>query len=149
MTKDNQDNYVVVAGTFDLFHVGHVELLRRASKFGKVIALVNTDRFVEEFKGITPTIGESGRYDVVHACAYVSLTFFNDESDLRKTIDGIPSYFNITGIVFGDDYDIEKYRKQTQIDTEWQYFKDVAFIQLPRTRGVSSSEIRKKLCKNG
>lgn len=133
---------IIVAGTFDLFHIGHVNLLRRASKFGDVIAFVNTDRFVEEFKHRKPIINEVDRYEVVSACKYVTDVKFNDNADLKETLKYID---NITGIVFGDDYDIERYRKQTQITREWQALKGIALIQLPRTDGISSTDIRSNL----
>lgn len=142
MTKDN---YVVVAGTFDLFHVGHVKLLERASRFGKVIALVNTDRFVQEFKKITPTIDQFDRFKVVAECRFVEGVFYNDSADLTIELNTLLKDLNITSVVFGDDYDIEKYRAQTKITREWQQKHDIALIQLPRTDGVSSSEIRQKL----
>lgn len=140
------DNYVLVAGTFDLFHVGHLNLLRRASRFGSVVATVNTDRFVEEFKKIKPTIHELDRLDVVSNIFFVDYARLNDNADLTKTIQELLLQgYNIAGVVFGDDYDIESYRKQTGITREWQQAFDIALIQLPRTDGVSSSQLREKL----
>lgn len=140
------DKYVVVAGTFDMFHVGHLNLLERASKFGKVIALVNTDEFVEKFKGKKPVINESDRFDIVWACKYTEVASMNDNSDLTKTID-VFSGCNIIGVVFGDDYNIEKYRKQTKITREWQQKHNTALIQLPRTDNISSTQIKEVLHK--
>lgn len=140
----SDENHVIVAGTFDLFHRGHMELLRRASQFGRVIALVNTDRFVQEFKGLIPTIDEDSRLDVVWGCKFVGFTSKNDSADLKETINFLMQTYKITGVVFGDDYDIEKYRAQTKITREWQQKHDIALIQLPRTDGVSSSLIRQK-----
>lgn len=142
MTKDN---YVIVAGTFDLFHKGHVELLRRARQFGRVIALVNTDKFVKKFKKITPNVNEEERADVVDVCKYVNMVFYNPNADLKKTINPLLRMYPIKGVVFGDDYDIEKYRAQTKITPEWQALNDIALIQFPRTPGVSSSQIRKAI----
>jgi len=133
---------IIVAGTFDLFHIGHVNLLKRASNFGDVLAFVNTDRFVEEFKHRKPVVNQEDRRAVVKTCKYVTDVQFNDNADLKETLKYID---NITGIVFGDDYDIEKYRKQTQITREWQALKGIALIQLPRTDGVSSTDIRSNL----
>ena len=142
-----KQNYVIVAGTFDLFHVGHIEILRRASKYGKVLAVVNSDRFVKEFKGITPTIDEESRADVVESCKYVHSVYYNDSKDLKNVIDKIVSIYgyNITGVVFGDDYDLDKYRKQTQITREWQQQHDIALIQLPRADYISSTDIRRRI----
>lgn len=154
---ENIDNCVVVAGTFDLFHYGHMMLLKRASTLGNVLVLVNTDEFVKKFKGITPAQNTEERMKMVDALGIAKLVRANDSDDLTKTIEKEFSYFfkqyeyghdkKIVGIVFGDDYDIEKYRAQTKITPEWQTQHDIALIQFPRTPGVSSSMLREKLDK--
>lgn len=42
---------VIVSGGFDPIHKGHLELFRRATKFGKVICIVNSDEFLINKKG--------------------------------------------------------------------------------------------------
>jgi glycerol-3-phosphate cytidylyltransferase len=42
---------VYTGGTFDLFHSGHVNLLRRCSEIGTVVVSLNTDEFIEKYKG--------------------------------------------------------------------------------------------------
>lgn len=47
---------VYTAGTFDLFHIGHVRMIRAARGFGdKVIVAVSTDELVEQYKGKRPS----------------------------------------------------------------------------------------------
>lgn len=133
----SNDRYIAVIGTFDLFHKGHVELLRRASQFGKVLAGVNTDRFVEQFKGKRPTINENDRLEVIKSCKYVDKVILNDNADLKETLKDL----NVSALVFGNDYDIEQYRKQTQITEEYQIENDLALIQFPRTKDISTTSI--------
>jgi len=47
---------IYTGGTFDLFHAGHVEFLRRCSDLGRVLVSLNTDEFIEEYKGKPPVI---------------------------------------------------------------------------------------------
>ena len=45
---------VYTGGTFDLLHAGHVKFLRRCAEFGRVVVALNTDEFVEQYKGRKP-----------------------------------------------------------------------------------------------
>ena len=136
------DNWFVVAGTFDLFHPGHIEILAYAHKLGKVCAVVNTDRFVEEFKKKPPVMTLRQRLFVVNACRYVDWGEVNDNADLTIILDKlIPSLRPVVGIVFGSDYSIEAYRKQTQITETWQHKHGIALIQYPRVSSHSSRSI--------
>ena len=56
---------VLIAGTFDLLHPGHVHLIEAAAKLGKVIAIVGTDAIVEKIKGHKPVIPENQRLFMV------------------------------------------------------------------------------------
>ncbi len=56
---------VMVAGTFDLVHPGHLHLIAAAAKLGKVVAVVGTDVVVEKIKGHKPVIPEKQRLFVV------------------------------------------------------------------------------------
>ena len=47
----SKDNHVIVSGGFDPIHLGHLNLINEASKFGKVIVIVNSDEFLIEKKG--------------------------------------------------------------------------------------------------
>tara|TARA_R110000765_G_scaffold35352_5_gene79542 strand:- start:431 stop:613 length:183 start_codon:yes stop_codon:yes gene_type:complete len=51
---------------------------------------------------------------------------------------------DVVGVLFGDDYDLQSYRRQTGITLEWQRERGVALIQIPRTLGVSSTQLRLK-----
>lgn len=64
---------VVTNGCFDLFHVGHLSLLQRASELGELIVLVNSDESVKRLKGPTrPIIPQDQRVAIIKAIRYVS-----------------------------------------------------------------------------
>ncbi|RJO62078.1 glycerol-3-phosphate cytidylyltransferase [candidate division WS5 bacterium] len=42
---------VAVSGGFDPIHIGHVRMIREASKFGDVVVILNSDRFLVDKKG--------------------------------------------------------------------------------------------------
>ncbi|NMC07000.1 MAG: adenylyltransferase/cytidyltransferase family protein [Candidatus Lokiarchaeota archaeon] len=56
---------VLIAGTFDLIHPGHLHLIEAAAKLGRVVVVVGTDAVVEKIKGHKPVIPEKQRLFVV------------------------------------------------------------------------------------
>jgi len=59
---------VYVIGVFDLFHIGHVELLKRAKSIGnKLIVVVNGDEMVSSYKR-KPIYDEKDRLAIVSSC---------------------------------------------------------------------------------
>lgn len=60
------------AGAFDLFHVGHLNLLKHAKKHcDHLIAGVVSDELLEKTKGITPVIPLAERLEIVGSIRYV------------------------------------------------------------------------------
>ena len=55
----------------DLFHVGHLRMLQRASTYGDVIVGIHDDETVQSYKR-TPIIPHDQRVSMVEACRYVS-----------------------------------------------------------------------------
>ncbi|NPA84871.1 MAG: cytidylyltransferase family protein [Crenarchaeota archaeon] len=62
---------VLVGGTFDLLHPGHVELFKEASRFGDVIAVVARDETVKKLRGREPVLPEEQRRYMVASLKYV------------------------------------------------------------------------------
>lgn len=120
----------ITFGTFDLFHIGHVNLLRRARKYGDCLVVgVSTDAFSEQKKGYRPLFGQRERADIVAACRYVDEVFFEESFEAKG--DYVRRYRADT-LVMGDDWFGE--------------FDDTAphVVYLSRTPGVASSELRAK-----
>ena len=40
---NKKEDFVIISGGFDPIHIGHIELIEKASRFGKVIAILNSD----------------------------------------------------------------------------------------------------------
>ncbi len=74
-----------VPGVFDLFHVGHLNLLRNAkSRCEYLIAGVLTDELVEHFKKRKPVIPYAQRAAIISAVSYVDRVVPVDFSNTRK-----------------------------------------------------------------
>ncbi|MHA1753950.1 MAG: adenylyltransferase/cytidyltransferase family protein [Candidatus Odinarchaeia archaeon] len=62
---------VLIGGTFDIIHGGHLYLMKKASKFGDLIVVVARDENVKKIKGHFPIIPEEQRLAVVKGLKYV------------------------------------------------------------------------------
>ena len=61
-----------VAGVFDLFHIGHLNILKRAkNECDYLIVGVVSDEGVRKFKHVEPAIPFAERIEIVRACVYV------------------------------------------------------------------------------
>jgi len=56
---------ILVAGTFDIIHPGHIFLINQAAELGDVYVVVATSRNREKFKGIPPIVPEEQRLEVI------------------------------------------------------------------------------------
>ncbi len=56
---------VLVSGTFDILHPGHIFLINEAAKLGEVYVIVATDKNREKFSGKLPIIPEEQRLEVI------------------------------------------------------------------------------------
>jgi len=133
---------VYTGGTFDLFHAGHVEFLRRCAMFGRVVVSLNTDEFIEAYKGKPPVMTYEERESVLLACRYVEDVVPNvDGSDSRTAILMVEPDL----IVIGSDWATRDYHKQMGFTQEWLDNCDIALMYLPYTQGISTTEIKKRL----
>lgn len=130
---------VLTLGTFDLFHPGHLRLLRRASKFGALYVGVNSDRFVETYKGRPPTEDEKRRlYNVAHTAErYVYRTCLNDGPGRDLIEELLPSL-----LVVGSDWLERDYLAQVNMTRRELDVIGCSVLFLPRTADVSTSSLR-------
>ncbi|MFH1681351.1 MAG: D-glycero-beta-D-manno-heptose 1-phosphate adenylyltransferase [Candidatus Eisenbacteria bacterium] len=78
--------FVFTNGCFDILHVGHVDVLRRAKEAGDLLAVgLNTDESVRRLKGEgRPLVGEGERGEVVAALEMVDfVVLFGEETPAR------------------------------------------------------------------
>jgi len=125
-------------GVFDLFHVGHVNLLRNAKDLcDKLIVGVSTDDLAG-YKNKRPVIPFEERIAVVRACRHVDLAVPQENMD---KLDARARYkFNI--MMVGDDW---------YANPRWDEYEkalaehDVTVVYLPYTKTTSSTLITQTL----
>lgn len=123
---------VITYGTFDLFHIGHLNILKRAKELGDyLIVAVSSDVF-NAIKGKKCAIPDYERMAIVEAIKYVDEVIPEDSWDQKIT--DVKKY-DINIFVMGDDW-------MDQFD----FLKDYCdVVYLPRTDGISTTQIKKEL----
>lgn len=95
---------IVVNGTFDLLHLGHVSLLKFAKSFDNayVLVLIDSDRRVKDLKGNSrPVSTQEERKFLLESLKYVdSVDIFNSDLELKEKIKN----FNPDVMIKGSDY---------------------------------------------
>lgn len=123
---------VITYGTFDLFHVGHLRLLERASERGdRLIVAVSSDEF-NEIKGKKTVIPHADRVAIVQALRCVDMVI-REESWEQKEAD-IKRY-NVDTFVIGEDWK----GKFDHLNTICEV------VYLSRTEGVSTSTLKQSM----
>lgn len=128
-------------GVFDMFHIGHLNILRRAKELcDYLIVGVSTDELVEHDKHKHPIIPFEERCEIIRSVRYVDEVV--PQTDKKK----LEAYFRLGRrfhkMFVGGDW---------KGSPQWlQYEKDfepygVEIVYLPHTDGISSTILREKL----
>ena len=126
---------VITYGTFDLFHVGHVNILRRAKALGDyLVVALSTDEF-NAIKHKKAYHSYEDRKAILEACRYV------DEVITYTDVDKIVQEVDFDVFVTGTDQCHAGFQRAIQ----WCEEHGREHIVLGRTDGVSSSEIKAKI----
>ena len=137
---------VYTGGTFDLFHSGHVNLLKKcrevAGQYGTVIVSLNTDAFIEEYKGKPPVCSDAERKAVLMACKYVDDVVMNvGGKDSKIAIElAEPDY-----IVIGSDWAKKDYYAQMGFDQDWLDERGIGLVYVPYTKTISTTKIKGRM----
>lgn len=129
-----EEKIVLTYGTFDMFHIGHLNLLNRLKSLGdKLIVAVSTDEF-NSIKGKKTLIPFEQRALIVQNIKCVDMVI--SEKNWEQKIDDIKKY-NVDIFAMGDDW-----------KGKFDFLKDYCeVIYLPRTQNISTTELKKELNK--
>lgn len=123
---------VITYGTFDLLHVGHINILRRAKALGDyLVVAISTDEF-NALKGKKAYYSYEDRKTILEAIKYVDEVI--PENNWEQKIQDVKDH-NIDTFVMGHDW-----------EGKFDFLKDYCeVIYLPRTEGISTTKIKKDL----
>lgn len=128
---------VYVLGVFDLFHVGHLQLLKTAKKLGdKLVVGINSDKLVREYKR-DPIIPEEERLLILESCKYVDEVFIVQSFDNKQIL--IEKKIDL--IIHGDDWTGNGYLEQIGVSEEFLQVNNIEMKYLPYFVGRSTSGI--------
>ena len=136
MYKEKRYKIGYTQGTYDMFHIGHLNLLKHAKeKCDILIVGVNSDDLVREYKHKTPIIKQEERAEILQAIRYVDNVIICHSLDKTE----IQKWIHFDAIFIGDDWKgNDRWNK-----TEQELNKiGVDVVYLPHTEGVSSSILR-------
>lgn len=135
-------------GTYDLMHVGHLYVLRAARDLagpdGEVVIALNTDDFVEEFKGHRPVQPYLERSELLAACRYVDRVIPNvGGADSRPAIEAVMPDVILAGADWASDEHHTRYCRQMGFDLSWLDDRGIQLAYVARlVEGRSSTNLR-------
>ena len=132
---------IYTAGSYDLLHYGHVNVLLKAKALGNYLIVgVSTDALISKYKGMKPIICYKDRVAIIKELKCVDKVIkqnsFFDVKQLKK--------YHIDIIVLGDDW---KGKSFPELD---RYLKElnIKMVYVPYTRRLSTSKIKVKIIRN-
>ena len=126
------------AGVYDLFHIGHLNLLKNAKGMcDKLIVGVTTDELVQ-YKGKKPVIPFVDRIEIVRNIKFVDAVVAQEDMDKLTMCKKLKA--NV--LFVGDDwYKTEKWEAYEREFNE----AGIKIVYFPYTKGISSTQITKAL----
>lgn len=126
-------------GVFDMFHIGHLNILERAKEQCEVLIVgITTDELCISRKHKRPIIDETSRMKIVAAIKYVDRVVRQTDMDKLSAVKRLNANVVFVGSDWKNSAEWDKYEKE---------FNEIGVdvVYLPHTDGVSSTEIRKKI----
>ena len=123
---------VITYGTFDMFHVGHLRLLKRLKEMGdELIVAVSTDEF-NKVKGKKTLISYDQRVEILSSIEYVDRII--PEKSWEQKIEDVKKY-KADLFVMGNDW-----------EGEFDFLKEYCEVKyLERTQDISTTQLKKSL----
>jgi glycerol-3-phosphate cytidylyltransferase len=130
------------SGVFDMFHVGHLNILRNASQRCRTLVVgVGSDEYVEELKGRPPVIPLAERVEIISALSIVDEVIIDHSEDKTLAFQDRP--FDV--IFKGDDW--KGTAKGARLEEQMESV-GVDVVYFPYTLHTSSTILRAHLTRH-
>ncbi|WP_300173027.1 adenylyltransferase/cytidyltransferase family protein [uncultured Aliivibrio sp.] len=120
---------VITFGTFDIFHIGHLNILERSASLGNTLIVgISSDDLNFSKKNRLPVYDQQSRLKIIQSLSFVDEVFI--ENSLEKKREYI-EYYKADILAMGDDW-----------KGKFDEFNDICdVIYFPRTPSISTTEI--------
>lgn len=137
MSKKYKVGYTT--GVFDLFHIGHLNILKRAKEQCEYLIVgVSTDQLCFKRKNKYPISCEHDRIEIINAIKYVDMAVL--QTDMNKL--RVVKKYNVNAVFVGSDW-----RGTDEWNEYEREFAEVGcdVIYIDHTEGISSTILREKI----
>jgi FAD synthetase len=132
---------VMIFGTFDIVHLGHLNFFKQAKKYGDtLIAVVARDERVEKLKKKTPVYTEKERKYFLEQIRLVDKVLLGDKADVYKKIREIKP--DVIALGYDQNYFTEKLEEKIK---EFGLKTKVVRAKPYRAETLKSKNIRTRL----
>lgn len=143
---------VATIGTFDMLHVGHIELfnycrfLANAIPGSKVVVGVNTDGFIFRYKSNFPVVSFTDRSHMIAQCRNVDEVHANPQDGFNsKSVRPFLEEHNIKTLVVGSDWLGRNYLEQIGVTAQEIVELGITVVFKPYFQRVSSTELKNRI----
>ena len=131
-------NVGYLAGVFDFCHIGHINIIRKASKLcDQLIVAVVSDNFANKYKKQTIFYNQDERVKMISSLNLKMNLVIVDNNDHGFFFDK----YKVTHLFHGTDWDRESYIDFMGRDLIKN--RNINVVMLPHTKGISSTALRK------
>ncbi|MCP3129088.1 MULTISPECIES: adenylyltransferase/cytidyltransferase family protein [Shewanella] len=122
-------NRVITFGTFDVFHIGHVNILEKCSQLGsELIVGVSSDALNFKKKNRYPLYDECSRLKIINSLKFVNEVFIEESLEQKRHY---INYYRANILAMGDDW-----------EGRFDDLRDICeVVYFPRTPSISTTEI--------
>lgn len=120
---------VITFGTFDVFHIGHVNILEKCSQLGsELIVGVSSDALNFKKKNRYPLYDEYSRLKIINSLKFVNEVFVEESLEQKRHY---INYYRANVLAMGDDW-----------EGRFDNLRDICeVVYFPRTPSISTTEI--------
>lgn len=103
---------VLCGGVFDIIHVGHIYMLKKAKELGDFLAVVVArDSTVKKRKRI-PIVNEKQRVEILNSIKPVDIAFLGDEKDYYKVLSTVKP--GIVALGYDQEHSAEEIKREAE-----------------------------------
>ena len=124
---------IITFGTFDVFHVGHLRILKRAKELGDYLIVgVSTDQLNFSKKKKYPVYTQEERREIIESISLVDEVFYEHSLEVKREY---LLKYKADILVMGDDW-----------EGKFDEFSDICkVVYLTRTPSISTTEVIEKI----